>query len=287
MDNRQNNQSRLQLLEHLIYQARCRVVLLSSIDPVYYLSEGDSGILAESAQDANESLVRWTRVMSTFRTSTFGDANKSAFAGQLKEHRQDARNERLARWIEDECGHTAYLRALGLELLERYTRVKEFDLQAFCNELADRADSYYSLLWSTLTAGERLTLYQLARDGWANTKNDRAIWQLKRKGYIRSAPMFRIMNDTFRLFVLKAQDQREIADWERQGAQSSWRNLKFSLIATAVALAAWLFYAQKDLFQGALGYVLTLGAAVTAIANVLGSLKGRPAGVPKVPERNP
>jgi hypothetical protein len=88
--------------------------------------------------------------------------------------------------------------------------------------------------------------------------------------------MLRIMNESFRIFVReRAKNEREIADWEQQGAQSSWRSLKFALIATAVGLAAWLSYAQKDLFQGAIGYVLTLGAAVTAIGNILGSIKGR------------
>src|SRR5262249_49401238 len=108
--------------------------------------------------------------------------------------------------------------------------------------------------------------------------------QLQRKRLIRAEPMFRIMNESFRLFVLKAQDQREIADWEIQGKQSSWRTLKFSLIAIGVALAAWLFYAQKDLFQGAIGYVLTLGAALTAIANILGNFKSRAQSAPNAPD---
>src|SRR5262249_23274093 len=129
---------------------------------------------------------------------------------------------------------------------------------------------------NSLSSSERLTLYQLARDGWANTKNERAIWQLQRKRFIRSAPMFRITTENFRRFVLKAQDQLEIAEWEQQGAQSSWRTVKISLIARVVGLAAWLLYAQKDLFQGAMAYILTLGAAITTIAKALGVFRGRP-----------
>jgi hypothetical protein len=44
---------------------------------------------------------------------------------------------------------------------------------------------------------------------------------------------------------------------------------------------AWLFYAQKDLFQVSIGYMVTLGAAITAIANALAGFKGRLGAAPK------
>ena len=286
IDNRSHNQARLRLLERLLYNVRCRVVIVSSIDVDYYLSEVDPAVLADDPQAASECLLRWTRVLGGFRHAAFESSSISTFETKLEPYRQVPQFKKLVQWIDDECNHTDYLRDLGMDLFTRYRSAPDLDLQLLRNELEDRTDSYYALLWSTLTASERLTLYQLAKDGWANAKNHRAIRQLQRKGFVFTAPMFRIMNESFRLFVLKAQDQREIAEWEQVGAQSSWRTLKFGLVATAVALAAWLFYAQKDLFQGVMGYVLTLGAAVTAIANILGSLRGRLASAPKAPDSN-
>jgi len=61
----------------------------------------------------------------------------------------------------------------------------------------DRANSYYRVLWSGLTASERLVLYQLALDGWANPKNASAIQQLERKQLIYKVPMYRVINDSF------------------------------------------------------------------------------------------
>jgi hypothetical protein len=137
------------------------------------------------------------------------------------------------------------------------------------------AGSYYAALWSTLTSSERLALYQLSRDGWANPNNNRAIRQLRRKGVISADAVLRIMNDSFRAFAIKAQDQNEIDDWERERKESIWRTLKFSLITVVVALAVWLLYAQKDLFQTAIGYVVALGAAAAALSNLLGGFSGR------------
>lgn len=284
--NRLDNQVLLQLLERLVYKDRCRVVLVSSIDPVYYLSEEDSRILADKPDLAAALLERWTRVMSTFQKVNFADPGKAEFDALV--NRQDLREQPLIQWVKEECSHTTYLRAFGMLLFHRHQPAgpgdqapPPFDPEKALDELVEHSESYYSVLWSTLSAREHLVLYQLAKDGFANTKNERAIRQLRRKGLILSAPMLRIMNKSFRLFVLKAQDQREIAEWEQQGQQSSWRSVKIVFIATAVGLIAWLFYAQKDLFQVSIGYVVTLGAAVTAIANALSGMRGRSAAAPK------
>jgi hypothetical protein len=279
MDTRLDNLTRLQLLERLLYKERKRVVLGSSVDPVYYLSASNSAILADDRQEAAELLRRWVAAMSSFRTVEFADAGGQQFEQRIKDARKERGTKRLAGWIKDECGHAPFLREIGLALLADRPKIRS-ERQWVLSEIGRRAEAYYSQLWSTLTNGERLTLYQLSRDGWANPKNDRAMWQLQSKGMIYADPMFRMMSESFRLFSIVAQDADEIAEWERQGKQSSWRTVKFSLIATALALAAWLFYAQKDLFQGAVGYIVTLGGAVAAIANLLGNIRGR-AGTPE------
>jgi hypothetical protein len=221
--------------------------------------------------------------MSSFHTVALVDQCRANFEKEMKEKKDDPRTMRLARWIQEECSHSPFLREVGLALL-RERQNMPFDRQALEMEVGNRSDAYYSQLWSTLTGGERLALYQLAKDGWANPKNDRALQQLQRKGVVRVAPMLQIMNETFRLFTRKAQDENEIAVWEQRAKQSTWRTVKFSLLSTAIALAAWLFYAQKDLFLGAIGYVVALGAAVTAVGNLIGGIRGRPGTPPQSPD---
>jgi len=46
-------------------------------------------------------------------------------------------------------------------------------------------------------------------------------------------------------------------------------------VIIGVTLAGWLLYVQKDLFQTTIGYVVALGAAITAISNLFGAFKGR------------
>lgn len=292
INNRWSNLARLQLVERLLYKEGRRVIIGSSVDPVAYLSEGDFGILADSAPGAAELLGRWKLVMSSFRLMSIKDRTRDTLVAEFKEliEKGGTQVAQSACWIKEECDHTPFLRELGLTLLARLAKRPklksggELDPHQLRDEVQGRASSYYEALWSTLTSSERLVLYQLREDGWANPSNGQAIRQLLRKGILCFKPMPRIMNESFRLFAFKAQDQNEIADWERQGRESSWRTVKFSIITIAVTLAAWLLYAQKDLFQSAIGYVVAIGGAVAAISNLLGSFKGRPGTVPKAPD---
>jgi hypothetical protein len=286
-NNRWSNLARLQLLERLVYkEGRC-VIIGSPVDPVSHLSESEFGILAEDAQSAAELLGRWRLVMTSFQPLMLKDPNEEAFQSQFKlVHEGGATVERLVQWVKEECDHTPYLRQLGRSLLAK-VKSGEADseaLDALRQEGEARVHCYYQALWSTFTRNERLVLYQLGRDGWANPNNDAAIRRLRRKGILCLKPMLRIMNESLREFANKAQDQNEIAEWERQGKESSWRTVKVSLLTVGVALAAWLLYAQKDLFQTAIGYIVALGAALTAISNLFGTFKGRIGGAPKAPD---
>jgi hypothetical protein len=275
MSNKAYGQTKLQILERLVYRDGCRVVLVSSVDPVFFFSDVDSATSADTSQSASEFLARWVSVMSSFQMVSFEDSARTRFHELLQESDDKPASKQLIQWLETECSYTTYLRYIGSAMFREHRRDIHFDRELLDHELRERTRSYYSLLWSTLSPGERLILFQLANDGWANNKNEPALRQLLTKELICSAPMFQVMNESFRRFIRDTQDQRQIVEWEQQSKQSSWNSLKIALLATAIGLGAWLFYAQKDLFQGVIGYILSLGAAVAAIANILGGLKGR------------
>ena len=101
------------------------------------------------------------------------------------------------------------LRTVGKELLLNfqppsgapnvsYMRSPRFPSREQLVEMVlDRADAYYRMLWAGLTTTERLVLYQLALDGWANPKNAPAIRQLEQKQLIYRRPMYRLIDGDF------------------------------------------------------------------------------------------
>lgn len=130
-------------------------------------------------------------------------------------------------------------------------------------------------LWATCTQDERLVLFQLAEDGWANLKNELAIQQLQRKRLVKCLPGLRIKNESFRRFIRESlYRSEEITTWEQEGEQSVWRSLKLSLAVAAAAVGVWLLYSQQAFFSTAVGYLSALGGAATVVIKLLSDLRG-------------
>ena len=67
----------------------------------------------------------------------------------------------------------------------------------------------------------------------------------------------------------------DIAKWEQQQQQSLWQAFKLAMMTVLAGLFIWLLYAQKDLFQVSIGYMVAVGGALTAVVNFLGSIRGK------------
>ena len=184
-----------------------------------------------------------------------------------------------------ECSRTESLRDIGVQILDKLKGKQPETLEWLVNTALDCAGTYYHVLWSCLTATERLVLYQLALDGWANPKNTAALQQLERKLLIYKAPMYRVMNESFRRFVEFPEHADEIAHWEKNEKQSTWRALRLFLVVVAVAAGMWLLYAQAELFQVGVGYVVAIGTLLTAVTGLLGRSKQAAPAEPSAPQQ--
>jgi hypothetical protein len=252
----------LNLLTHLCEESDASVFVYSDFDPLEVWSADSTSEYAENPEEAAATLSYWREVLDHFP-------------------RID-RVVAVARELEAECDVTAYLRRTARALFSQYSVSREkldriVSKQELVPVLLDRVDSYYGILWASFTESERLVLYQLARDGWANPMNASAARQLQRKEFICVKAMYKIMNESFRQFVLSISNSAEIESWQRQEAESSWRAFRAGIITVFLALGGWLLYSQKDLFQISLGYIVTLGGAITAIMNLVGTMSGRSA----------
>ena len=168
------------------------------------------------------------------------------------------------------------LRRIGTDLLKQFPKEDQPTAAWVCNRVRERADAYYHVLWSVLTATERLVLYQLALDGWANPKNSAAVQQLERKLLISRDPMCRIINESFRLFIQSTDHAEEIAEWEKREQQSTWHAFRYVIIATTVGTGVWLLYTQAALTQVMAGAIAAIVTLLTAISTLFGRSGGQP-----------
>ena len=123
-----------------------------------------------------------------------------------------------------------------------------------------------------MSSSERLVLYQLARDGWANPKNVAAIRQLERKHLIHRDPMYKIKDkdEKFHRFVLSPEHSEEMVRWDRVQQQSTWHAMKFVVITIGIGLAVWLLYSQAAFSQTMVGYIAAIATLLTAAGNLFG-----------------
>jgi hypothetical protein len=303
IDSADINSQKLALLEKLIHVEHKRVILLSAIDPLYYLNAGcPDTVLSGEKKDipaAIQILDRWALILATFRKVRVEESASQYLYMYALGMRQSSSDPDFLRFVDnvvDECERTAQLRNIGVAILREYPSNQGLSRGQVIREVLDRADFYYRVLWAGCTADERLVLYQLSQDGWANPKNKVAIQQLQRRGLIiipsqvsdtqpwpgefasstlKGPVGIRIMNESFRRFARSCQQRDEIEAWEREGDQSVWQFLKLSLLILGVAVGAWLLYTQQQFFNTIVAYVGALGAAAGVIFKLVGDLRGK------------
>jgi hypothetical protein len=187
---------------------------------------------------------------------------------------------KLSGRVQEECNHTAQLRNIGITILKHHGKSpSQMHGSRLTEEVLDRAEIHYRVLWSGCTKDERLALFQLAQDGWANPNNVRALRELQRRSIILRPAGFRIMNDSFRQFILNSQYPQEIAEWEQEEQQSLWKALKLSLITGGVLTGLWLLYAQQEIFNLSVGYISAFAAASGLVIKLIADFRARGAAV--------
>lgn len=282
----QYNDARLKLLEHLVYEVRCPLVVVSTVDPLYFLTVGASDVLTKPKEPdhilVRQLVERWARVLSKFKRVRPSETGEKEFfkrfisfvklpddqSDKLAPEQLRHRGE-FAIWVCEECNCTAMLRWFGIEIFDEYRDEDQNTREGLVNKVLDRASSYYHLLWAALTFDERLVLYQLALDAWTNPKNGAAIQQLERKQLIYKAPMYRIMNESFRRFIKSTEHQNEMLKWQKRERESTWHAFRNVLIAVAIAVVAWMLYAQATLSQTMIGLIAGSASLIAAIGGLL------------------
>ena len=208
------NRKKLDIIEQLVYFRGKRVVILTTIDPLFYLEAG-TGLAAQPSLDAlapGEEMDRWNKALFNFETRRVADTPKEI------------------------------------------------------------SPAYYRILWSTCTKRERVALYQLAYEGWANCQNQSALRHLFKRGLIEAKQQFRIRDERFCAFIRHSVGIEDRKTWERQDEISSWDGLKAALVVS-VGLAGGaiaLIYGQQ-----AMGFVVAGVGALAPIVKTLTDLRGK------------
>ena len=301
---------KLWLVEQLVQTRRRRLVILSAIGPFPLQHGGLTGEPGSKGEEGPSVEQRWASLLtSSFvvidldpRFETEADA-ESKQPGRMtvlelnlgRGPRAWVRNftarvkvrqyREIRRVLDRECAGNPFLSSIHDDLSRMIRRRGDegLDREEILAEIEDRASNYYEGLWACCSQVEKLALEHLAEDGFANYRDGKVVRPLIARGLVRRDPHLRLMNETFRRFVVSTIRRNEIAALEQDTQASAWDNFKRPF-ATILALVLVLFVAtQKERFDATMAVILGATGVLPSLLKLAGLLIGEKSPVPAKP----
>lgn len=204
---------------------------------------------------------------------------KKAQARLAAEHRpwiEDALwNRQVDRCIDlvrRECSPTARLQEIGRGLLSDL-RPEELDRGGLLNEIERLAQGHYEELWASLEERERVVLLQLAEEGLVNPKNVQPLERLIARGLVLCDPAPRLMNESFRCYIISACPKDAVNKIEQEsGRHSLWGRLQRPVYATLLGLALFVGFTQKEALSSTIALITAVTGALPHVLKLVGFL---------------
>jgi len=154
----------------------------------------------------------------------------------------------------------------GVYRYSKYLAIKNRDVpgietrEEMIIKIQELMQQYYNELLSSCSKKEKYILYDIAQDMFVNVNNLDAINTLLKKGLLVYDGEFKLMNESFRNYILRAIDADELNQYMRT-LYPKWRSYKAPLLFIAFGVAVFLA------FQGDL-----LGKVDALVATALGGV---------------
>jgi hypothetical protein len=248
------NKQRLLFIDRLMAASQ-NIVLVSSTDPFLFLTNDPT----------DSDALHWAAILRRFRRINLAAEQSWPDGDGLKRDLPEL-------W--KECHVRPELHPIAEEI--RNTSSPEvLDWEAVVCEVLDRATGYYSLLWKSCTEEECFVLVSLAEGGAANPKNKVGLRQLLRKGLIVRDPQVRIMNESFRRFILTQSFDTMREVWSVRAASSGWGKARGALATGLVVTGIFLLATQQQFLQSSTGLITAAAGGVAALLKLISVLQGK------------
>lgn len=123
----------------------------------------------------------------------------------------------------------------------------------------DRNRPRYESIWAFCSDDEQLALFQLAKHRFLHSKNSE-LRSLMRKGLVTCSPDLRLMNESFRRFVLDAGEREGVEALERQGPASAWNLVSRPVSVGLLTVMIFLLSTQEQLRTVTMAFLTILPA---------------------------
>lgn len=250
------NEKLLGCIERLVYVGGRRVFLLTSHEASDLLDGAGREPLPAGARQ------RWTRLLGQFVSVHVADHSGERLnlpPGLPKDHR---------RWLRREYAEYEPLRKVVRQLAQR-TGVARLSEDALIDQMREMAASHYRALWSILPRDERMLVAQLAAGAVVNPKGEEGMRHLLARRLLVRDPEFRLMNESFRRFINETVPAEDVKKWERQGAASTWQQIKLPILLGLGLGGGFLVATQQELRSVAMAIIPAAAAGGLGLLQLL------------------
>jgi hypothetical protein len=267
---------RLKLFEGLRNLENKKILVMSNIHPLMFVKEYPSppekpSDETEKSTDAavkpNSDRERWTALLGGYHKLYFP-------ACGLKE-----KDEAVQDIVDKECRNSFFLcenKEFIRESLDREDPGHKFSDEEIILRIESIAHVYYNSIWLSLSEEEQYVLYDIAQDGLVNLKNREVLIMLLNKGILQYDNRFRMMNESFRNFVLSEVSAEDALLLERKVKETgSWNYFKTPVVIILLAIAMFISITQQETFNSIIAFVTTFAAAIPMIFKLLGMVTSR------------
>lgn len=239
-----------------------------------------AGPRAWNAVDAWRSLR--STVAATWRRATWARlrtlAARLARWSGLREHDAGAVRKRRSDLaaLHAEAEADAFVRAICTSIEGRIGNDSlRLSREQVLDEVTERTETWYRRLWKSCSPLEQLVLAEIADDGFVNHKNRRTVRRLLGRRLVSKDPSFRLMNETFRRFVLSPSCQADVRAFEGTTEPSPWDRLRLPFFVVLIGAALFFMLTQRELFDATIAALTTLTMAVPVLLRFTGLMGGK------------
>lgn len=272
LDDPDIRQKKLELLQYLLTQGH-RVVIDSSIEPMFFLTAQvhDPWLRAEIP------LGRWATALQQFTTLRARKdetliRDRGEKLKKLRDEQPDMAWSGLSEEVQDvlisEGWFDSHLEVIAATLCGR-KELEDYSAEDVLEQFEDAAGAHYRRIWSTCSTDEKVLLHRLAQGDFVNWRMKHTVTSLMRRRLIIAAPDYRLMNESFRRFVLGAEPADVVRQWEQAAGPSTWTRLRGPAVLFLIFVALFFIVTQRDVAVQVLSVVTMLTAGAPSLVRLV------------------
>ncbi|GEM_PF-4649459 len=283
------NRKKLQVITYLLSLSK-RLIILSEVYPGQILAffreqvDEQGRVVEEVASD----YASWRNVLGEFPQVLIGMNHRASIVNRVlanfEKHPDEKRlDEESKKAFTSELGYSRFLPTLAdAVLLRNVYQNREgqlsIDDERMVLHTQHLAHGFYNDIWNSLARRERYLLYDLAMDGFMNTKNSDSLFSLMKKGIVVWKDKPAVFNNSFRNFIISSASKSEALDLERKNRQTgAWSFARIVIYMVIIALVGLLVLGEPGLiqdFKAFVGAIASIGAILPVVSSLLSGKSG-------------